>query len=131
MLKKKRNPNWPRTLKMLSKKYFSLKNTLCRIVGDLNSYTSCPLKTNAHLLRVSPTGPYLLGKEISIADIAAAPFVARQSILTELDWLHGINNSQGPEIDRYNQWVKELIKRTSVSKTTPMAYELITYYKRV
>ncbi|KAI8812809.1 glutathione S-transferase [Cladochytrium replicatum] len=84
-------------------------------------------KIDAVLREQSAEGPYFLGSQFSLADVAAVPFIQRFSAVAGP--VLGVRiNTDG--LDRYNAWVKAISARESVVKTYWGDDNVIEGYKK-
>lgn len=68
------------------------------------------------LTQQSATGPYFLGQQFSLADVALAPFVQRISALNK-EFLGGFYFEAIKNSPRLGQWILGNLKRPSVQET--------------
>ncbi|RUS14735.1 glutathione S-transferase [Endogone sp. FLAS-F59071] len=86
-------------------------------------------RANQLLLEQSPTGPYFLGDQFSLADVAIAPFIARFQVFRD-NYLEDFVIPE--EYDRLLSWGKALQERESFKETWPGSeFILQAYAKRI
>lgn len=74
------------------------------------------MQFNQLLLEQSPTGPYFLGEQFSLADVATAPFIARFPLMRD-NFLQDFVIPE--EYDRLLSWAKAVQERESFKNTWP------------
>ncbi|KAI9497062.1 glutathione S-transferase [Zychaea mexicana] len=75
-------------------------------------------RINELLLEQAPSGPYFLGSEYSLADIAIAPFVARQAA-THKALLNGLEIEAVKKYPRLQEWLNGIVSRPTFKDTYP------------
>ena len=70
------------------------------------------------LLEQAPTGPYFLGSQFSLADVAIAPFLIRQEA-TRKEFLNGIEIEAFTKYPRVKEWAEGILSRPSVKDSYP------------
>ena len=70
------------------------------------------------LLEQAPTGPYFLGSQFSLADVAIAPFLIRQEA-TRKGFLNGVEVEAFTKYPRVKEWVEGILSRPSVKASYP------------
>lgn len=74
------------------------------------------LQLNQLLLEQAPSGPYFLGSEYSLADIAIAPFAARLGAVQKF-LLNGYVPEAVGESPRLAEFLKGIVSRPTFEKT--------------
>ncbi|KAI9270345.1 glutathione S-transferase [Phascolomyces articulosus] len=75
-------------------------------------------RLNDLLLEQAPTGPYFLGTQFSLADIAIAPFYLRQEATHKL-LLNGFQPESLNKYPRVKEWLEGISSRPSVKESYP------------
>ncbi|KAI8357277.1 glutathione S-transferase [Blakeslea trispora] len=81
------------------------------------------------LKQQSPTGPYFLGEEFSLADVAIAPFVMRIHALNTV-FLDGLKLEAVTSSPRLTEFVKGVLTRPSVKDTWVGEEKLVEFLKK-
>ncbi|OMJ14434.1 Glutathione S-transferase omega-1 [Smittium culicis] len=82
---------------------------------------------NNKLVEVSKSGPFFLGKNYSIADIASITLVERMEIAIKFSNL-SIEDITG--IDRFNQWKSSVKSKPNYSLTVPTVEKISATFKK-
>lgn len=83
-------------------------------------------KVDELLRQLSPTGPFTLGNELSLADLALAPWQARLFLLRELKQFD--LDPTAPKLQRYHQWAQAIEALPEVASTTWDKASLLKVY---
>ncbi|RCI04033.1 hypothetical protein CU098_004651 [Rhizopus stolonifer] len=81
------------------------------------------------LKQQSATGPYFLGEQFSLADVAIAPFVIRIHTINQT-LLNGLELETVKSSPRLTEFIKALIARPSVQETWIGDKELVTFLQK-
>ncbi|KAF7730279.1 hypothetical protein EC973_002522 [Apophysomyces ossiformis] len=73
-------------------------------------------RLNDLLLEQAPTGPYFLGDQYSIADIAMAPFILRSQLYNRL-YMNDLQFEAVQQLPRLAEFLKGMTQRPSVQAT--------------
>eukprot|EP01103_Thecamoeba_quadrilineata_P009828 TRINITY_DN1999_c0_g5_i1.p1 TRINITY_DN1999_c0_g5~~TRINITY_DN1999_c0_g5_i1.p1 ORF type:complete len:225 (-),score=47.37 TRINITY_DN1999_c0_g5_i1:114-788(-) len=94
--------------------YRAVRGTDEEAPAIIESFINSLKGVNNQLLTQSKEGPYYLGSQFSLADVALAPFVGRFFLL---EALKGGSIPNTPELARFHQWKEALIDRQSFKDT--------------
>ncbi|KAI9497063.1 glutathione S-transferase [Zychaea mexicana] len=102
------------------------KENLAKCIEGLEAgYT----RINELLLEQAPSGPYFLGSEYSLADIAIAPIVARQAAGFKA-FLNGLEIEAVKKYPRLQEWLEGIVSRPTFKETYPGDEIVINFYKK-
>ena len=77
---------------------------------------------------MEPTGPYFLGKELSLIDLIIAPWAVRLWVFDHFKG--GLKVPQGKVWERWSMWLNAIEKRESVVATTSLREHYLPIYQR-
>ena len=77
---------------------------------------------------MDPTGPYFLGKEISLIDLIIAPWAVRFWVFDHFKG--GLKIPQEGVWERWDKWLNAIEKRESVVSTTSLREHYLPIYQR-
>ncbi|KIW13599.1 hypothetical protein PV08_08788 [Exophiala spinifera] len=118
-------PAYHRFLQWTEKSPYSLEKAKTEFLGSLKTW----------IQQADPEGPYFLGKDISYADVALAPWALRLWVFDHFKGGSGI-----PEVgqasedqsawDRWHKWVAAIQSRKSVTETLSDREHYLPIYQR-